>query len=89
MTVTSTTGTSTTGRTELAIRTEDLRKTYTSKGGDVPAVRGVYKGHAGQNLSVNVLVRPALDDEGAELLQETAAAPPPKTDHEIEQQQQQ
>jgi daunorubicin resistance ABC transporter ATP-binding subunit len=25
----------------LAIRTEDLRKTYTSKGGDVPAVRGI------------------------------------------------
>ena len=45
--------------------------------GDVPPVRGVYKGHAGQSLSVDVLVRPALDDEGAELLQETAAAPPP------------
>jgi daunorubicin resistance ABC transporter ATP-binding subunit len=27
--------------TELAIRTEDLRKTYTAKGGDVPAVRGI------------------------------------------------
>jgi daunorubicin resistance ABC transporter ATP-binding subunit len=27
--------------TELAIRTEDLRKTYTTKGGDVPAVRGI------------------------------------------------
>jgi daunorubicin resistance ABC transporter ATP-binding subunit len=27
--------------TELAIRTEDLRKTYTTKAGDVPAVRGI------------------------------------------------
>ncbi len=57
--------------------------------GDVPPVRGVYKGHAGQSLSVDVLVRPALDDEGAELLQESSAAPPPRPDHEIEQQQQQ
>ena len=57
--------------------------------GDVPPVRGVYKGHAGQSLSVDVLVRPALDDEGAELLQETAAAPPPKPEEEEQQQQQQ
>lgn len=57
--------------------------------GDVPPVRGVYKGHAGQSLSVDVLVRPALDDEGAELLQETSAAPPPKPQEEEQQQQQQ
>lgn len=60
--------------------------------GDVPPVRGVYKGHAGQNLSVDVLVRPALDDEGAELLQETAAVPPPHPPEEgppPQQQQQQ
>lgn len=57
--------------------------------GDVPPVRGVYKGHAGQSLSVDVLVRPALDDEGAELLQETAAAPAPPPDAAEEQQQQQ
>ena len=57
--------------------------------GDVPPVRGVYKGHAGQSLSVDVLVRPALDDEGAELLQETSAAPPPRPDAEEQQQQQQ
>ena len=30
-----------TGATGLAIRTEELRKTYTAKGGDVPAVRGI------------------------------------------------
>jgi transglutaminase-like putative cysteine protease len=57
--------------------------------GDVPPVRGVYKGHAGQGLSVDVRVRPALDDEGAELLQETAAAPPPPRLSEAVQQQQQ
>jgi transglutaminase-like putative cysteine protease len=56
--------------------------------GDVPPVRGVYKGHAGQSLSVDVLVRPALDDEGAELLQETSAAPPARPAEEEQQQQQ-
>lgn len=57
--------------------------------GDVPPVRGVYKGHAGQSLSVDVLVRPALGDEGTMLLQETAAAPPKKAEAEEQQQQQQ
>lgn len=57
--------------------------------GDVPPVRGVYKGHAGQSLSVDVLVRPALDDDGVEMLQETAAAPPKRETDEQEQQQQQ
>lgn len=56
--------------------------------GDVPPVRGVYKGHAGQSLSVDVLVRPALDNEGSELLQETAAAPPRRDEDEQQQQQQ-
>src|SRR5262245_720844 len=44
--------------------------------GDVAPVRGVYKGHAGQQLFVDVGLRPALDDEGKEYLEETAAAPP-------------
>jgi transglutaminase-like putative cysteine protease len=57
--------------------------------GDVPPVRGVYKGHAGQSLSVDVRVRPALDDEGAELLQESSAAPPPRPSGSEQQQQQQ
>jgi len=43
--------------------------------GDVPPVRGVYKGHAGQRLSVDVRVRPALDEGGCETLSETCAAP--------------
>ena len=33
-------------------------------------VRGVYKGHAGQRLSVDVRVRPELDDGGREQLNE-------------------
>ena len=57
--------------------------------GDVPPVRGVYKGHAGQSLSVDVLVRPALDNDGAELLRETAAAPPRRDGEQQSQQQQQ
>jgi hypothetical protein len=57
----------------------------------VPPVRGVYKGHAGQNLSVDVLVRPALDDEGVAILQESAAlpAPDPEENNKYKQQQQQ
>jgi len=43
--------------------------------GDVPPVRGVYKGHAGQRLSVDVRVRPALDEGGCETLSETCAGP--------------
>jgi hypothetical protein len=31
-------------------------------------VRGVYKGHSGQRLSVDVRVRPEVDDDGRELL---------------------
>lgn len=58
--------------------------------GDVAPVRGVYKGHAGQQLSVDVRVRPALDDEGNERLEETAAAPPePAAESQPQQQQQQ
>jgi transglutaminase-like putative cysteine protease len=41
---------------------------------DVPPVRGVYNGQAGQRLSVGVGARPALDDEGCEYLRESAAA---------------
>lgn len=43
--------------------------------GDVPPVRGVYKGHADQRLSVDVRVRPALDEGGRETLAETSACP--------------
>jgi transglutaminase-like putative cysteine protease len=69
-----------------------IRVAYGRDYGDVPPVRGVYKGHAGQRLSVDVRVRPALDDEGHELLQESAAGPveaPPEDEPPQQQQQQQ
>jgi hypothetical protein len=36
----------------------------------VAPVRGVYRGQSGQRLSVDVRVRPALDDEGREQVSE-------------------
>jgi transglutaminase-like putative cysteine protease len=52
-----------------------VRVAYGRDYADVAPVRGVYKGHAGQRLSVDVSVRPAIDDSGHETLSETAAAP--------------
>lgn len=52
-----------------------VRVAYGRDYGDVAPVRGVYKGHAGQSLSVDVSVRPAITDEGYEQLSETAAGP--------------
>ena len=52
-----------------------VRIAYGRDYADVAPVRGVYKGHAGQRLSVDVSVRPELDDDGHETLAETAAAP--------------
>ncbi|MFN7995838.1 MAG: transglutaminase family protein [Bryobacteraceae bacterium] len=68
-----------------------VRVAYGRDYGDVAPVRGIYKGHAGQRLSVDVRVRPALDQEGRELLQETAAGPahPPPEEQPPQQQQQQ
>jgi transglutaminase-like putative cysteine protease len=66
---------------------QHVRVAYGRDYGDAAPVRGVYKGHAGQRLSVDVRVRPALDDEGREHLQETAAAPPPQSDEAPQQQQ--
>jgi transglutaminase-like putative cysteine protease len=66
------------GLDPTADRDVDLRHVRVAYGrdyGDVAPVRGVYKGHAGQRLSVDVRVRPALDDEGFEHLRETAAEP--------------
>jgi transglutaminase-like putative cysteine protease len=63
-----------------------IRVAYGRDYGDVPPVRGIYKGHAGQRLSVDVRMRPVLDDEGHELLQGTAARP---ADPAPEQRQQQ
>jgi transglutaminase-like putative cysteine protease len=52
-----------------------IRVAYGRDYGDVPPVRGVYKGRAGQHLSVDVRVRPALDEEGRECLTETSEGP--------------
>ena len=74
-----------------------VRVAYGRDYGDVAPVRGVYKGHAGQSLSVDVRVRPALDDSGREQLSEITAgvvAPPsvlerPQQPAQQQQQQQQ
>jgi len=52
---------------------QHVRIAYGRDYGDVAPVRGVYKGHAGQRLSVDVHVRPALDDDGREQLSENKA----------------
>lgn len=54
-----------------------VRVAYGRDYGDVAPVRGVYKGHAGQSLAVDVRVRPVLDDEGREQLNKTSAPPMP------------
>lgn len=70
------------------VESQHIRIAYGRDYGDVPPVRGVYKGHAGQSLSVDVLVRPAVDDDGFETLRETAAVPAPRPREEQQQQQQ-
>jgi len=55
---------------------QHVRVAYGRDYGDVAPVRGVYKGHAGQRLSVDVRVRPALDDDGRERLNENKTAAP-------------
>jgi transglutaminase-like putative cysteine protease len=70
-----------------------VRVAYGRDYGDVAPVRGVYKGLAGQRLSVDVRVRPALDEEGHEQLAKAASNPadtPSFTDlpHQPQQQQQ-
>ena len=68
-----------------------VRVAYGRDYGDAALVRGVYKGHAGQRLSVDVRVRPALDSDGWEHLRETAAGPvgEPRGEEPPQQQQQQ
>jgi transglutaminase-like putative cysteine protease len=51
-----------------------VRVAYGRDYGDVAPVRGVYKGHAGQRLAVDVRVRPALDDDGNEQISGTPVA---------------
>ena len=66
-----------------------VRVAYGRDYGDVAPVRGVYKGHAGQRLSVDVRVRPVLDDEGGEYLRENGPGPVEPPPEAAPQQQQQ
>lgn len=45
-----------------------VRIAYGRDYGDVPPVRGVFKGHSGQQLFVDVRVRPEVDDAGHEMV---------------------
>jgi transglutaminase-like putative cysteine protease len=49
-----------------------VRIAYGRDYGDVAPLRGVYRGQSGQRLSVDVSVRPALDDEGHERVRDVA-----------------
>jgi transglutaminase-like putative cysteine protease len=62
------------GRTGL----RHIRLAYGRDYSDVAPVRGVHKGLAGQRLSVDVRVRPALDDVGHEQVRESAACAGPE-----------
>jgi transglutaminase-like putative cysteine protease len=53
---------------------QHVRIAYGRDYGDVAPVRGVYKGHAGQRLSVDVSVRPSIDVDGREQLSGNQAA---------------
>ncbi len=55
---------------------QHVRVAYGRDYGDVAPVRGVYKGHAGQRLSVDVRVRPEVDDGGREQISENKIAAP-------------
>ena len=63
-----------------------VRVAYGRDYGDVAPIRGVYKGHAGQHLSVDVRMRPALDSDGREQLQKTASRPAEHSSEERSQQ---
>ena len=66
-----------------------IRVAYGRDYGDVPPVRGVYRGQGGQRLSVNVTLRPAVDDDGCEHLRETVEEASPQPISETLPQQQQ
>ena len=52
---------------------QHVRVAYGRDYGDVAPIRGVYKGNAGQHMSVDVGVRPAVDDDGCEHMPERVA----------------
>ena len=66
-----------------------VRVAYGRDYGDVAPVRGVYKGEAGQQMSVDVRVRPAVDTEGHEHLMEPATVRKNAVEEEMSQQHEQ
>ena len=64
---------------------QHVRVAYGRDYADVAPVRGVHRGSGGQRLSVDVRVRPALDDDGRELLREGGPTPPPPPRGEAQQ----
>jgi transglutaminase-like putative cysteine protease len=66
---------------------QHIRLAYGFDYGDAAPVRGVYRGLAGQQLSVDVTVRPALDDEGHEHLEECTSGPVTDNGDSLAQQQ--
>jgi transglutaminase-like putative cysteine protease len=59
----------------MAVGPRHVRIAYGRDYGDVAPVRGLYNGHAGQRLSVDVQLRPDVDGDGHEQLNRTAAVP--------------
>lgn len=62
-----------------------IRLAYGRDYSDAAPVRGVYKGLAGQRLSVDVRVRPALDDDGHEQMRESGDGPKPAPSERMHQ----
>jgi transglutaminase-like putative cysteine protease len=58
-----------------AVGPRHVRIAYGRDYGDVAPVRGLYNGHAGQRLTVDVQLRPDVDDEGREQMNGAAAYP--------------
>jgi transglutaminase-like putative cysteine protease len=64
----------------LAVGARHVRIAYGRDYGDVAPVRGLYNGHAGQRLSVDVQLRPDVDVDGHEQSSRSTAVP---TEEEI------
>jgi len=61
-----------------AVGARHVRIAYGRDYGDVAPVRGLYNGHAGQRLTVDVQLRPDVDDEGREQMTSASAWPEEK-----------
>jgi transglutaminase-like putative cysteine protease len=59
----------------MAVGARHVRIAYGRDYGDAAPVRGLYNGHAGQRLTVDVQLRPDVDVDGHEQLNNTSALP--------------